>query len=420
MPRLGFPRKPRSAARFARRLFPLAALLAALLLLPLAVACSEPPPLKIGLLVDFDDNPESAAFISEKAFDLAIKQVNEGGGVFGQPVQAVKASSGPTPETAAAAARTLIESDGIHALVGPSFSSAALSVIGLAAEAGIPVITHAGTSPLLTTANDGDFLFRTALADNIQGPVLARVTSDQGVANVGVIYRDDAWGQGLSAAFLSEWNGPAAVAAFNPEQPTFLSQLQETAAGGAEALVVLAFGENTATIVQEAVDAGLYDRFTFGDGSRNPTVAASLRGVLGGMMGVSPATDVGTESSAAWEAAWQAEYGALPEEAFVKETYDAAIALALAAQAADSVDGAAIRDQLRQVAAAPGDRAIASADSVAAALKTLADGGQVNYEGATGKMNWDENGDRQSGYTSVWRFTADGHIEDVEVIPVGN
>ena len=419
MPRLGFPRKPRSAARFARRLFPLAALLAALLLLPLAVACSEPPPLKIGLLLDFGGPAGSGDLLSEQAFDLAIKQVNEGGGVFGQPVQVVKANSGQNPETSAAAARTLIESDGIHALVGPSFSAGALAVIEQTAPS-IPVISPAATSPRLTVANDNDFLFRTALADNIQGPVLARVTSDQGVGNVGVIYRDDAWGRGLSDAFLSAWDGPAAAVAFNPEQTTFLPQLQETAAGGAEALVVIAFSENAVTIVQEAVEAGLYDRFTFGDGSRSPAVAAAAGGILGGMMGVSPATDVGTESSAAWEAAWQAEYGALPEEAFVKETYDAAIALALAAQAADSVDGAAIRDQLRQVAAAPGDRAIASADSVAAALKTLADGGQVNYEGATGYMNWDETGDRQSGYTSVWRFTADGHIEDVEVIPIGN
>ena len=42
------------------------------------------------------------------------------------------------------------------------------------------------------------------------------------------------------------------------------------------------------------------------------------------------------------------EYDELPVLAYVKETYDTTVAFALAAQAAGSVDGAAIRDRLRK------------------------------------------------------------------------
>ena len=49
------------------------------------------------------------------------------------------------------------------------------------------------------------------------------------------------------------------------------------------------------------------------------------------------------------------EYGELTVLAYVKEIFDATIALALAAQAAGSTYGAAIRDRLRTVTSGSGE-----------------------------------------------------------------
>ena len=125
------------------------------------------------------------------------------------------------------------------------------------------------------------------------------------------------------------------------------------------------------------------------------------------------------DSSAAWGAAYVGEHGALPVLAYVKEAYDATVLLALAAQAAGRLDGAAIRDRLRAVGGGPGTVVTAGPRGIADALRILAEGGEVDYEGASGSMDWDENGDLRRGHIGIWRFTEDERVEDVEAVPFG-
>ena len=376
-------------------------------------------PLKLGLLLNFSEGSTGRAVDRKRAFDLAVQHLNAAGGVFGLPVEVAVGDSTLDPATAVAEARRLIDEQGIHALVGPSSSANTLPVAEqVIGPAGIPTITPSASSPKLTEAADDDFLFRTVLSDRAQGPVLARVTRERGFDNVGVIYRDDAWGAGLAAAFADAWEKEIRTAGFDPAQTTFLPELRRTAAAEAKALVVIAFEADALIIVREAIEHGLYRQFTFGDASRSPAVVREIGGKhLGGMYGTAGATAPDNPVSAAWEAAFVAEYGQLPAFAYVKETYDAAIALALAAQAAGSTRGAPIRNQLRAVGSAPGMVVSAGAEGVAAALNILAAGGAVDYEGAAVTLDWDSNGDLTRGHIGVWRFTADERIEPMEAVP---
>ena len=107
--------------------------------------------------------------------------------------------------------------------------------------------------------------------------------------------------------------------------------------------------------MREALDEGLYSLFVFGDAAKRVSLVREIGGEkLGGMYGTASASAPGNAATAEWEAAYIAEYGELPVLAYVKETYDATVALALAAQAAGSVDGTAIRDHLREIAGPPG------------------------------------------------------------------
>ena len=202
-----------------------------------------------------------------------------------------------------AEARRLIDEEGIHALVGPSSSANTLPVAEqVIGPAGIPTITPSASSPQLTEAADGDFLFRTVLSDRAQGPVLARVTRERGFDNVGVIFRNDAWGAGLAAAFADAWDGEITAAGFGPTQSTFLAELRRTAAAEAKALVVIAFEADALIIVREAIEHGLYGQFTFGDASRSPAVVREIGGErLGGMYGTAGATAPDNPVSAAWK-----------------------------------------------------------------------------------------------------------------------
>ena len=96
---------------------------------------------------------------------------------------------------------------------------------------------------------------------------------------------------------------------------------------------------------------------------------------------------------------------------------DATVALALAAQAAGSGNGAAIRDRLRAVASRPGTVVSAGPQGVADALRILAQGGEIDYAGAAGSMDWDGNGDLRRGHIGIRRFTGNERIEDIGAVP---
>ena len=98
--------------------------------------------------------------------------------------------------------------------------------------------------------------------------------------------------------------------------------------------------------------------------------------------------------------------------AYVKKAYHAEVALAFVAQASRRPDGAAILDQLRALGSWPGTVMDAGPRGVANTLRILANRGEIDYEGASGSVHWDENGDQRRRYFGVWRFTGNDRIEE--------
>ena len=399
-----------------------ARLLAAVLLLLSLTACDEAAPaepLKLGLLTYISAGSPQNAQDRQRAFELAVTHLNESGGVFGRLVETSVGDTALDPGTAVAEARRLIQDEGVHALVGPSTSANALPVAErVAGPARVPLISPSATSPRLTDAEDDDFFFRAALSDLAQGPVLAQIARQRGFDNVGLIFRDDLWGRGLSQAFERAWDGSVRSVASEPGQTSFANALRESAAAGAQALIVILFQTEAITAVGQALDLGVYDQFVFGDALKNTSLIEAVgAAALAGMYGAGTADPPDSASSAAWTTAWIEAYSEPPKGSYVREVYDATIALALAAQAANSIDGGAIRDQLRTIGVAPGQPVIAGPEGVAQALEALADGGHVIYQGASGTLDWNANGDLRQGHVGIWRFTEDEQIEDVETVP---
>ena len=248
----------------------------------------------------FTGSPEASAD-RERAFNLAIRHVNAGGGVLGMPVEGVSADATADPAIAVEAARSLVVVQGVHAIVGPNASSAALPIArSVSGTLEIPTISPSATSPQLSGVQDGGYFFRTALSDAAQGPVLARVTWDGGFENVGLIYQDDAYGRGLASAFEDSWKGTLRVVSVDTGQTAFLSELEESSNAGAQALVVIAFEGQALSIVREAIDEGFYSRFVFGDAAKRVSLVREIGGdKLGGMFGTAGASAPGNAATAA-------------------------------------------------------------------------------------------------------------------------
>ena len=238
---------------------------------------------------------------------------------------------------------------------------------------------------------------------------------ERGFDNAGVLYRNDLWGQGLAQAFDQAWDGALRSVAVEIGQSSVADALQESAAGGAQVLVVLLYPAEAVIAAREALDLGLYDQFLWSGALQNLDLIKAI-----GADALADSYGVGSSASGqpapAWVESYVQAYGEPPVGSYAREVYDAAIALALAAQVGNSTDGTVIRDHLRTVVSGPGEPIAAGPDGVARALQVVADGGRIVYQGASGPLEWDANGDLRQGYVGVWRYTSDGRIEHVRRI----
>ncbi|MGH7999967.1 MAG: ABC transporter substrate-binding protein, partial [Brasilonema sp.] len=107
---------------------------------------------------------------------------------------------------------------------------------------------------------------------------------------------------------------------------------------------------------------------------------------------------------------WQSKRKSAPGE-FAPQGWDAAALLALAAQAAKENTGVGIANKIREVANAPGTEVT----DVCEGLKLLKEGKDINYQGASGNVDVDENGD-VIGIYDVWRVGDDGKIKTIDKI----
>ena len=409
----------RALPTFLRRPLLIVGLLALVALV--AAACDDDDDgktLKIAFLADFSGSLAEFGPEIQKGVELAIKHINEGGGVFGNDVELVIGDTQLDETAAVEEARRLVEIEGAHAIVGPLSSAIAIAVAeSVTGDAEVPTVSPSATSPLVTGARDNGFLFRSTISDAAQAPVLADLVASLGFDHVGVLFINDAYGQGLADGFEAAFGGTVNKVAIDDGQASYLAELQQAAGGGAQALIAISFPEAAKVYLREALENDIFDTFVFVDGTKSQELIDEIGAEnLDGFRGTAPVGGPANPSQEAWEAAYTAEYGELPTLPFVREAYDATIAIALAAALADSTDGAAIRDAMVRVASPGGEVVIPGAESIKRALELVNDGIDVNYEGVATTLDWNDAGDVTTGFVGIWRY-AGGTIEELETVP---
>jgi len=378
---------------------------------PVAGTPTAKGPLKIGLLDSYTGDLSDFGPAHENAVRLAAEEINAAGGVLGKPIQIVTGNDATDPSQGVSEATRLIQVEGVSAIIGALASGVTLPVAeSVTGPNHILQITHASTSPALTAAKDNDFLFRTTISDAAQGVVLAKVATDLGLKSVCTMYINNAYGQGLSEIFSDNFEKAGgkvtAQVPHESEQATYASELDKCTSGSPDALAALAYPQSARVFLREAVEAGKVKTFLFCDGTKSTDMFAALGwATFDGMKGTA-ATSLEVAAGTAFEAAYAAKYGSVPALPYLREAYDAVYLIALAAQKAGSTDSTAIRDALRDVANPPGEVVNPGTDGFKAALKLIAAGTDINYEGAAGPVDMDKNGDVLIGAIEVWHVDA--------------
>lgn len=98
-----------------------------------ATGAGAAEPIRIGAVLPFSGGVELYGGQARLGLDLAAREINAAGGILGRPIEVIYADDKTRPESAAAAMQTLIERDGVLAVVGP-ITSANLNAIAPLAE----------------------------------------------------------------------------------------------------------------------------------------------------------------------------------------------------------------------------------------------------------------------------------------------
>lgn len=387
--------------------------------------------LKIGSLLPATGDLASVGQPMLAAVPLLVDTVNKCGGVNGAPVTLVPNTDDQTDPTAGADGMTkLAEVDKVAGVVGSFASSVSSAAIPIAIRNKVMLVSPGSTSPVFTErGKKGEFQgywARTAPPDTYQARALAKLAYERGIRRAATIVINNDYGRGFEKEFVQAFKklggtitDEAKPARYDPKATTFETEVQAAFGGKPQGVAAVAYAETGALLLKTAYQQGLSKgvQILLTDGSKSDQFADQVgktsdgKFILQGAVGTIPGAD--GKALAEFTKRWQAKYNQ-PPAAYAPQSWDAAALLVLAAQAAKANTGEAIKGKIREVANGPGK----DVSDVCDGLKLLGQGDTINYQGASGNVDIDANGD-VSGVYDVWEVEADGKLKTVsQVSPV--
>ncbi len=337
--------------------------------------------------------------------ELAAQQVNSQGGVLGGNYRLNFADTACDPEKGVVAVRQLIQS-GVVALVGPVCSGVTLRTArSVSIPAGVVTLSVASASSLITGLADQDLVFRTAPSEALKAQALARVAFDAGVRTVAVSHASDAYNtsvaQAFSAAFRQRGGQVTVNQVLEPKQADYAAEVRAAAAGASD-LALFAYSGSAGVQYLKNVFALQSIRRIFGtDGLMSGDLAAAFDAEqLGRMTFVLAAADTDSPGYKRW-VAMAAAAKIKADGPFAANAYDAAFMMALAIEAAGAAERSKVAGGLRAISGPQGTAIYPGEFAKARAL--LKQGQRINYEGASGPVDFDAAGD-VAGRVSLQRY----------------
>lgn len=373
-----------------------------------AVSC----PVRIGAIIPLTGPQGPIGKPIADTAQMAVEHVNAAGGIKGCPVELILRDDTGQPTVGLEAARFLVDVQKVPAIVGVVGSGIALPIVSsVTTAARIPLVSCCAVTPTLTTMaeqgkTDGYF-FRTIPTSRVMGVAHAVAATDRSYKKVAVIYVNNDFGLTLlndfKRSFEAMGGNVAGAFAYNENQPSYRAEVNQALALKPDALVLLALSQDGATIAREWISLGGPQTMILHNTLRSDDfIKAVGERFLGRAAGIDNAQVAGP-SVDAFNAAYQAKFGRPPVGPGLHTVYDSVVVTALAMQAAASLDGTAIRDQMRQVTDPAGTEVLPGVDGIRRALELLKAGTRIRYVGATGPFQFDKNGD-VSGPALIWKI----------------
>ena len=353
-----------------------------------------------------------------------VDQVNAAGGVAGCDIEMVLRDSQVDPKVGVDAAKALVDLDGVQVLLGAVSSGVSMPILtSVTAPAGVMQMSCCSSSTAFTgLAEEGKtkgLWFRTFATTGVQSAVAAMVARDKGYKSIAVLYKNDDWGQDIGKLVAADFEAlgieVTSSVALNDGQASYRAEVTEALKGKPEAIYLALYPKEGTAAVREWISLG---------GTQNMIVANSLKSdefrenvglqYLANMTGTDTASPR-SASATKFVDQYTEHFGSAPNGPGLSNSYDATMIALLAMEAAGKdAGGDQIAAMVARVTDPSGTPVSADADGFAAAKEILAGGGKVFYQGATGNVRFDANGD-VSAPAVTWGFSESG-IEELQYI----
>lgn len=235
--------------------------------------------IKIGLNLELS-GPVAAYGLQEKdGADLAVKEINDAGGIKGKQVELITKDNKSDTAEAAAVVTNLTTKDKVVAIVGPATSGAAKAQIPNSAKAKVPVITPSGTDDSITVMNGKvqEYIFRASFQDSFQGVILANYAMDQLGAKKAIIIGDVSsdYAKGLSKSFKDTFTGEiVGDEKFNAKDKDFKAILTNIKGKDFDIVYLPGYYEEAGLIIKQAREMGIEQPILGADGFSDEKLAS--------------------------------------------------------------------------------------------------------------------------------------------------
>ncbi len=336
------------------------------------------------------------------AAELAISEINDAGGVMGTDVPDMEEGDEANDAGQAnEAANRLVEQD-VNMVLGAAASGMTHAIYDTVTGSGIVQCSGSNTDPDLSNIEDDGFFYRTAPSDLLSAPVLGERIINDGNTSVAVVNRADGYGDGYSEALIEAAEGQGAEVTFDegydPETTDFSSVASDMADSDADAYAVVAFEEGV-QLLGDLLEAGVpADKLYVTDGMNDPEIGASIDednpDIVSGMTAAAPAAD-----NPGFDERLRDHDPELDVFQFAPQVYDCVVATALAAEHAGTVDPTEYVESMGEVT-----QGGTECPTFEECRDLLADGEEIDYQGASGPIAWDDNGDPTEASIGLYSF----------------
>jgi branched-chain amino acid transport system substrate-binding protein len=325
--------------------------------------------------------------------EVAIDEINAEGGVLGRPVELVVEDNKSTVEGAVSGYTILSDVESIDALGGVE-SDGAIALLDTVADQEIPTMCPACGSTELDTKG-GDWIFRITASDTDGGIIAAQFARDRGFERVAILVQQTEGTLSPAEIFQDVFENKAGgeiidVVRFDPGRSSYQAEVEQAFSNDPDAVYLAAGFEAGIPILREWERRAYGGTIIMSPDLNVPEISALSGGLENG---VALAAIAGLNEGSATFDSFSAEYeertGNAPSAGLYEANqYDQYIVLALAMTAAGTTDGPAVRDKILEVVNAPGTEVFSYAEGLAA----LANGDDIDFQGASSSLDLNEFG----------------------------